>query len=128
MSAPLSGNHSAGALGKPLLHACVVEAIANTGWLAIRRIDDCNVGDVQRRLLTNDPAGGSLCWLLMLGGQIGALNNHTALRAQDLRDFAAPIFITEGVHRQEYIDITKLDVLLTKYKVKTNFFQKELTW
>ena len=38
------------------------------------------------------------------------------------------IFITEGVHRQEYIDITKLDVLLTKYKVKTNFFQKELTW
>ena len=38
------------------------------------------------------------------------------------------IFITEGVHRQEIGDSTKLDALLTKYKVKTNFFQKELTW
>ena len=38
------------------------------------------------------------------------------------------IFITEGVHRQEIGDISKLDALLTKYKVKTNFFQKELTW
>ena len=38
------------------------------------------------------------------------------------------IFITEGVHRQEIGDPTKLDALLTKYKVKTNFFQKELTW
>ena len=38
------------------------------------------------------------------------------------------IFITEGVHRQECSDITKLDTLLTKYKVKTNFFQKQLTW
>ena len=38
------------------------------------------------------------------------------------------IFITEGVHRQEIGDSTKLDALLTKYKVKSNFFQKELTW
>ena len=38
------------------------------------------------------------------------------------------IFITEGVHRQEYDDITKLDTLLSKYRVKANFFQKELTW
>ena len=38
------------------------------------------------------------------------------------------IFITEGVHRQEIGDSKKLDALLTKYKVKTNFFQKELTW
>ena len=38
------------------------------------------------------------------------------------------IFITEGVHRQEYSDITKLDTLLKKYNVRTNFFQKELTW
>ena len=38
------------------------------------------------------------------------------------------IFITEGVHRQEIGDSTKLDALLTKYKVKTNFYQKELTW
>ena len=38
------------------------------------------------------------------------------------------IFITEGVHRQEIGDPTKLDTLLIKYKVRTNFFQKELTW
>ena len=38
------------------------------------------------------------------------------------------IFITEGVHRQEIGDPTKLDTLLVKYKVRTNFFQKELTW
>ncbi len=38
------------------------------------------------------------------------------------------IFITEGVHRQEIGDASKLDAILKKYKVKTNFFQKELTW
>ena len=38
------------------------------------------------------------------------------------------IFITKGVHRQEIGDVSKLDALLKKYKVKTNFFQKELTW
>ena len=38
------------------------------------------------------------------------------------------IFITDGVHREEIKDITKLDTLLIKHKVKTNFFQKELTW
>ena len=38
------------------------------------------------------------------------------------------MFITNGVHREEIKDITKLDTLLIKYKVKTNFFQKELTW
>ena len=38
------------------------------------------------------------------------------------------IFITEGVHRQEIKGRSKPDALLAKYKVKTNFFQKELTW
>tara|TARA_B100001059_G_C17756493_1_gene540215 strand:+ start:125 stop:931 length:807 start_codon:yes stop_codon:yes gene_type:complete len=38
------------------------------------------------------------------------------------------IFISEGVHRGEYEDKTKLDQLLTKYNVKANFFQKELKW
>ena len=38
------------------------------------------------------------------------------------------IFITDGIHRQECCDISKLNELLTKYKVKINFFQKELTW
>ena len=38
------------------------------------------------------------------------------------------IFISEGVHRYEYNDISELRVLLEKYKVRANFFQKELKW
>ena len=38
------------------------------------------------------------------------------------------IFIYEGVHRDEYNDISELRVLLEKYKVRANFFQKELKW
>ena len=38
------------------------------------------------------------------------------------------IFITDGVHRDEYENKTELDLLLKKYKVKANFFQKELKW
>ena len=38
------------------------------------------------------------------------------------------IFITDGVHRQEIDNTSNLDALLIKYKVKTNFFQKELNW
>ena len=38
------------------------------------------------------------------------------------------IFISNGVHRNEYKDNSELDSLLDKYKVKANFFQKELQW
>ena len=38
------------------------------------------------------------------------------------------LFISEGVHRDEYNDNSELDVLLKKYKVKANFFQNELKW
>ena len=38
------------------------------------------------------------------------------------------IFISEGVHRDEYKDSSELEKLLKKYKVKANFFQKELKW
>ena len=38
------------------------------------------------------------------------------------------IFISDGVHRDEYENKTELDLLLKKYKVKANFFQKELKW
>ena len=38
------------------------------------------------------------------------------------------IFISEGVHRDEYRDVTELNDLLKKYKVNANFFQKELKW
>jgi len=38
------------------------------------------------------------------------------------------VFISEGVHRDEFKDISELDKLLGKYKVKANFFQRELEW
>ena len=38
------------------------------------------------------------------------------------------LFISEGVHRNEYRNTTELNSLLQKYKVKANFFQKELKW
>ncbi len=38
------------------------------------------------------------------------------------------LFISEGVHRDEYKDASDLDTLLKKYKVKANYFQKKLRW
>jgi HAD superfamily hydrolase (TIGR01459 family) len=38
------------------------------------------------------------------------------------------LFILNGVHRDEFSDNLELEKLLIKYKVKTNYFQKELQW
>ena len=38
------------------------------------------------------------------------------------------LFISNGVHRNEFNDKLDLEQLLSKYKVKANFFQKELEW
>ena len=38
------------------------------------------------------------------------------------------IFISNGVHREEYNNVSELEEILKNYKVKANFFQKELTW
>ena len=38
------------------------------------------------------------------------------------------IFISNGVHRNEFKDENELKLLLEKYKVKANYFQPELTW
>ena len=38
------------------------------------------------------------------------------------------LFISEGVHREEYKKTSELDALLKKYKVKADFFQKKLEW
>ena len=38
------------------------------------------------------------------------------------------IFITDGVHRAEYKKFEDLSTLLNQHKVKTIYFQKELTW
>ena len=38
------------------------------------------------------------------------------------------IFITEGVHRNEFNNSSELNKLLGKYSVRANYFQKELKW
>ena len=38
------------------------------------------------------------------------------------------LFISNGVHRDELKDNLELEKLLNKYKVKVNYFQKELQW
>jgi len=38
------------------------------------------------------------------------------------------VFISDGVHRNEFKDFSELETLFNKYKVKANFFQKELKW
>ena len=38
------------------------------------------------------------------------------------------LFISEGVHRDEFKNNSDLEKLLKKYKVNTNYFQKELKW
>ncbi len=38
------------------------------------------------------------------------------------------IFISEGVHRDEYNNTSELESLLKRYNVKANFFQKEFQW
>ena len=38
------------------------------------------------------------------------------------------VFITEGVHRDEYSETSELEKLLKKYNVQANFFQRELKW
>jgi HAD superfamily hydrolase (TIGR01459 family) len=38
------------------------------------------------------------------------------------------VFISEGVHRDEFNNESELKNLLDKYKVKANYFQKKLIW
>tara|TARA_Y100000590_G_scaffold385853_1_gene458224 strand:+ start:1553 stop:2371 length:819 start_codon:yes stop_codon:yes gene_type:complete len=40
------------------------------------------------------------------------------------------LFIIDGIHQNEFIDISKekYDKILEKYKVKTNYYQKKLSW
>ena len=38
------------------------------------------------------------------------------------------VFISDGVHRDEFNNLSELNILFQKYKVKANFFQRELTW
>ena len=38
------------------------------------------------------------------------------------------LFISDGVHRDEFNDNSELEKLFSRYKVKVNYFQKELQW
>ena len=38
------------------------------------------------------------------------------------------LFISDGVHRNEFNNKLELEKLINKYKVKSNYFQNELKW
>ena len=38
------------------------------------------------------------------------------------------LFVSDGVHRSEFSANNELSNLLIKYKVKANYFQKQLQW
>jgi len=38
------------------------------------------------------------------------------------------LFISNGVHRNEFSNNVELEKLLDKYKVRAHYFQKELQW
>ncbi len=40
------------------------------------------------------------------------------------------LFITDGIHKDEFFDLQlqNYDKILKKYGVKTNYYQKRLTW
>ena len=40
------------------------------------------------------------------------------------------LFVTDGIHKEEFINlpIKDYDKVLQKYKTKTNYYQEKLTW
>ena len=54
-------------------------------------------------------------------------NLRTDIKGANILNFDC-VYISEGVHREEYNDETELETLLKKYNVKANFYQKELKW
>ena len=54
-------------------------------------------------------------------------NLRTDIKGANILNFDC-VYISEGVHRDEYNDDSELETLLKKYNVKANFYQKELKW
>ena len=56
-------------------------------------------------------------------------NIRTDIRGANFMKFDS-LFIIGGIHRNEFsnLSIEHYDKILKKYKAKTNFYQKELTW
>ena len=54
-------------------------------------------------------------------------NLRTDIKGANVLNFDC-VYISEGVHRNEYNETSELEMLLKKYNVKANFYQKELKW
>ena len=54
-------------------------------------------------------------------------NVRTDIKGANILNFDC-VYISEGVHRDEYSSDIELVSLLKKYKVKVNFYQKKLKW
>ena len=54
-------------------------------------------------------------------------NLRTDIKGANILNFDC-VYISEGVHRDEYKADSELETLLKKYNVEANFYQKELKW
>ena len=54
-------------------------------------------------------------------------NLRTDIKGANILKFDC-VYISEGVHRKEYKNDSELEMLLKKYNVKANFYQKQLKW
>jgi len=56
-------------------------------------------------------------------------NIRTDIRGANNMKFDS-LFITHGIHRDEFLNlpIENYDKILKKYKTKTDYYQKRLTW
>ena len=56
-------------------------------------------------------------------------NINTDIRGANNMKFDS-LFITNGVHKKDFINlpIKDYDKVLSRYKAKTNYYQKKLTW
>ena len=56
-------------------------------------------------------------------------NIQTDIRGANKMKFDS-LFITDGIHKEEFINlpIKDYDKVLKKYKAKTNYYQERLSW
>ncbi len=56
-------------------------------------------------------------------------NIRTDIKGANNMNFDS-VFITDGIHKDEFLNlpINKYDIVLDKYKTKTNYYQKNLKW